>query len=90
MKTCRRCLVTGKVQGVFYRQATLEEANALGITGWVRNLTTGDVEVLICGEEAAVELMCDWLWEGSPGAQVENVEIVPLPWQEYTAFMIRK
>lgn len=90
MKICRRCLVTGKVQGVYYRQAALEEANVLGITGWVRNLATGDVEVLVCGEEEQVELMCDWLWEGSSGAQVQNVEIAPLAWQEYTTFMIRK
>jgi acylphosphatase len=90
MKICRRCLVVGKVQGVYYRQAALEEANVLGITGWVRNLATGDVEALICGEEAQVELMCEWLWEGPPAAQVQNIETVSLSWQEYTTFMIRK
>lgn len=90
MKVCCRCLVSGKVQGVYYRQAALEEATALKISGWVRNLASGDVEVLICGEQEQVDLMCDWLWEGSANAQVQNVEITPLPWQEYTTFMIRK
>lgn len=90
MKICRRCLILGKVQGVYFRQAALEEAAALGITGWVRNLASGEVEALICGEIDRVELMCEWLWEGPPAAQVQEVKIESLPWQDYTTFMIRK
>lgn len=90
MKICKRCVISGKVQGVYYRQAALDQANALGVVGWVRNLATGDVECLICGEEELVEAMCEWLWEGSPTARVENVVEESLPWQEYTTFMIRK
>jgi acylphosphatase len=90
MKVCRRCLIKGKVQGVYFRQATFEEASALGITGWVRNLASGDVEALICGEVDRVELMCDWLWAGPPAAKVQEVVVETLPWQEYTTFMIRK
>lgn len=90
MKSCRRCVVSGKVQGVYFRQAALEQANKLKITGWVRNTSVGDVECLICGEEENVEAMCEWLWEGPPVARVQHVEIETLPWQEYTTFMIRK
>lgn len=90
MKICKRCVISGKVQGVYYRQAALDQANALGVVGWVRNLASGDVECLICGEEELVEAMCEWLWEGSPTARVENVVEESLPWQEYTTFMIRK
>ena len=90
MKMCKRCVVSGKVQGVYFRQATLDQANALGITGWVRNLGSGDVECLVCGEIDNVEAMCEWLWEGPPAARVQDVAIEDLPWQEYTTFMIRK
>lgn len=90
MKICRRCVVSGKVQGVYYRQAALQQANALGITGWVRNLSTGDVECLLCGDLPNVDAICEWLWEGPSTAKVENVTVEDLPWQEYTTFMIRK
>ena len=75
MKICRRCLVSGKVQGVFYRASTAERARALGVTGYARNLPDGRVEVLACGEEAPVKELCDWLWQGPPAAKVEAVEI---------------
>lgn len=90
MKTCRRCLVSGKVQGVYYRQATLEKARDLAITGWVRNTTSDQVEALLCGDTEDVEAMLEWLWEGPPAARVDHVESASLPWQEYTTFMIRK
>ena len=66
----RRCLVSGRVQGVFYRASTRERAHALGVSGHARNLADGRVEVLACGEPAAVDALCDWLWQGPPSAQV--------------------
>jgi acylphosphatase len=75
MLVCKRCLVSGRVQGVFYRASTAERARALGVTGYAKNLADGRVEVLACGEEAAVKELCGWLWEGSPAAKVEAVEI---------------
>ena len=75
MKICRRCLVSGKVQGVFYRASTAERAKALGVTGYAKNLADGRVEVLACGEEVAVMELCEWLWQGPPAAKVENVGI---------------
>jgi acylphosphatase len=74
-RVARRCLVSGRVQGVFYRASTRQRALALGVTGYARNLADGRVEVLACGESAAVQALCDWLWTGSPASQVTSVEI---------------
>jgi len=69
----RRCHVSGRVQGVFYRASTRQRADALGVTGHARNLADGRVEVLACGEPAAVAALCDWLREGPPAASVTDV-----------------
>jgi len=71
----RLCLVSGKVQGVFYRASTSERARALGITGYAKNLPDGRVEVLACGEEVKVRELVDWLWQGPPAAKVESVDL---------------
>ncbi len=78
---CRRCLVSGRVQGVWYRASTQRQAEALGISGHARNLPDGRVEVLACGPPAAVAALCDWLWEGPTHAEVGDVrcEDVELP-----------
>ena len=70
---CRRCWVSGRVQGVWYRASTAAQARRLGITGYARNLADGRVEVLACGEPAAVETLCKWLWQGPPAARVADV-----------------
>ncbi len=75
MIVCKRCLISGRVQGVFYRASTAERARALAVTGYAKNLPDGRVEVLACGEEAAVKELCDWLWQGPPAAKVEAVAI---------------
>jgi acylphosphatase len=75
MKVCRRCLVSGKVQGVFYRASTAERARALGVTGYAKNLPDGRVEVLACGEEEQVRELVDWLRQGPPAAKVQDVDI---------------
>jgi acylphosphatase len=71
---CRRSFVSGRVQGVFYRATCVRQAQALGLTGFARNLADGRVEVLACGEPAAVEQFVAWLWEGSPASKVAGVE----------------
>lgn len=71
----RRCLVAGRVQGVFYRASTRQRAIELGVTGHARNLADGRVEVLACGDSVAVAALCDWLWQGPPSSQVISVEI---------------
>jgi acylphosphatase len=71
----KRCLVSGRVQGVFYRASTAEQARRLGITGHAKNLPDGRVEVLACGEDAKVKELIDWLWKGPPAAEVRSVEV---------------
>jgi acylphosphatase len=71
----RRCYVSGRVQGVFYRASTRQKAAELGCNGYARNLPDGRVEVLIVAAPAAVQSLIDWLWHGPPGAHVTSVEI---------------
>lgn len=73
-QACRRCWVSGRVQGVFYRASTQRKAQELGVRGYARNLPDGRVEVLACGELAAVAALCEWLWQGPPRAEVTAVE----------------
>jgi acylphosphatase len=70
---CRRSFVSGRVQGVFYRATCVRKAEALGLTGFARNLVDGRVEILACGEDAAVDAFVAWLWEGSPASKVSDV-----------------
>jgi acylphosphatase len=76
---CRRCLVSGYVQGVFFRASTREQALALGVTGYARNLRDGRVEVLACGAPDAVGALCGWLRQGPPGARVSDVQCEVCP-----------
>ena len=71
---CRRCLVSGRVQGVFFRASTRQQAIALGLTGYARNLPDGRVEVLACGDDTALQTLLVWLREGPDGATVSGVQ----------------
>ncbi|WP_126453941.1 acylphosphatase [Sulfuriflexus mobilis] len=73
MKPCVHCIVSGHVQGVFYRAATQEQALSLGLKGWVRNLADGRVELKACGPAQQLQQLQDWLWQGPPHAQVNDV-----------------
>ena len=75
MNVCKLCLVSGRVQGVFYRASAARRAAELGVTGYAKNLPDGRVEVLACGEPQAVDALIEWLWKGPPAAQVENVDV---------------
>ncbi len=72
--------VSGRVQGVFFRSTTREEAQKRGITGWVKNLRDGRVEAVFEGEEEDVQEMVDFCHEGSRSARVNEVEV---DWEEY-------
>lgn len=89
-----RARISGKVQGVFFRWSTSEEARRLGVTGWVRNLPDGAVEALFQGPEAAVEAIIAWCGQGPPNARVEGVEVRRRPLGEgeprLPDFIIRK
>ena len=73
MKKFKRFQVTGRVQGVFFRAATRDQAKGLGLTGWARNLANGDVEILACGEDQQLRDLNAWLWRGPPHARVKKV-----------------
>src|SRR3569623_3666218 len=73
MAVCRRCFISGRVQGVTYSAATQRKAQELQLSGYARNLSDGRVEVLICGKEAAIDALAAWLWQGPPHAQVSDV-----------------
>jgi len=72
-----RVLVSGRVQGVGYRQACREQAQALALSGWVRNLDDGRVELLVQGDEAPVRELIAWLHRGPDLARVDEVDIAP-------------
>lgn len=85
-RVCFRCLVGGRVQGVFFRASTREQAVRLGVTGYVRNLPDGQVEVLVCGEPQAVGQLKDWLRVGPPQASVTVVACEPLDYRPLSDF----
>ena len=70
-----RCLVSGRVQGVWFRGNTQKVANRLGVTGHARNLEDGRVEVLACGEAEAVDQLVAWLHRGPALARVDGVDV---------------
>lgn len=74
----RRCFVSGRVQGVFYRASTRQKAVELGCAGFARNLPDGRVEVLAVGEPPAVQGLLEWLWQGPPASEVKAVEVQEL------------
>lgn len=89
MNRCRHFLVSGRVQGVFFRAATEAAARRLGVTGWVRNLADGSVELVACGEEAKLAELERWLWQGPPRARVERVQAREAPPQSFGEFTVR-
>jgi acylphosphatase len=71
----RRFLVSGRVQGVFFRASTVERGRALGLRGFARNLADGRVEVVAAGDGAALQALELWLRRGPPLASVASVQV---------------
>jgi acylphosphatase len=71
----RQVVVTGRVQGVWFRETCKEQAEALGVTGWVRNRDDGRVEAAFEGEPDAVDQMVTWCRSGSSLASVDDIEV---------------
>lgn len=89
-KTRAHVLVSGKVQGVFFRQTTMQQAQTSGVFGWVRNLLDGRVEAVFEGEENAVKALVDFCFHGPSSAKVEKVEVDNEPFVgEFTDFTTR-
>lgn len=87
-RVCYRCLVGGRVQGVFFRASTREQALRLGVTGYARNLPDGQVEVLVCGDPQAVSQLKDWLRQGPPQAAVKVVACEALDFRPLRDFSV--
>jgi len=85
----KRVIITGWVQGVFFRATLLEKAIANNVRGWVRNTAEGSVEAVLEGEESNVERVLKWCSRGPNGAVVENVQVIPENYTgEFTTFSI--
>ena len=74
-----RFVVSGKVQGVFFRASTRQRAQALGLDGSATNLPDGTVEVVASGDAAALDALGAWLWTGPPASRVADVRREPAP-----------
>jgi acylphosphatase len=85
----RRVVVSGDVQGVFFRDSTRREANAAGVTGWVRNRPDGRVEAFIEGAPDAVARLVRWCGEGPRHATVDDVEVSEAEPEGHARFAIR-
>lgn len=83
---CKQIFVSGKVQGVWYRQSTKDEALKRGVTGWARNLSDGRVEVLVCGDAEAVAELEHWLHDGPDRARVDEVITIERDYQAIEGF----
>jgi acylphosphatase len=75
MKSNVHVIISGRVQGVWFRANTKQKAEQLGITGWVRNTSGGNVEAIFEGEENLIQEMLEWCHHGPPFAKVKNVKI---------------
>jgi len=77
MKTTLHLHISGRVQGVWYRESMRLEAERLGVAGWVRNGRDGSVEAMVQGEKSAVGALIEWAWKGPPAARVDAVAVTP-------------
>ncbi len=83
-------LISGRVQGVWYRASTRDEATRLGLTGWVKNLPDGRVELVAEGTAQAVDALIQWCHQGPPYAGVDEVDVKEqAPTGKYDAFDVR-
>lgn len=91
MKIRAAVTVRGQVQGVNFRHYTRMQAEALGVSGWVRNLPDGRVEGCFEGEESAVEALIAWCRRGPDWARVDDLTAVREPWRgEFDNFSVRR
>ena len=81
MKVRAHVLVSGRVQGVFFRMETRDEARKRNVTGWVRNISQGRVETIFEGKKEDVEKIIEFCSAGPPRAKVSKVDV---QWKEYT------
>lgn len=83
-------IVSGKVQGVWYRQSSKEKALELGITGEVSNQSDGTVKIIATGTKEQLTQLTDWCRQGPPKANVTNLDVKELPLQSFKSFTIER
>jgi len=89
MTVARHVTVTGRVQGVFFRAWTQDQAQSLGVSGWVRNTPDGHVEAHVEGDPVAVEQMIERMRGGPPSARVEDLRTWNVEPCEFDGFEVR-
>ncbi|HEX7854371.1 MAG TPA: acylphosphatase [Sphingobium sp.] len=82
----KHLIISGLVQGVFFRAWTVETARSLGVQGWVRNCANGDVEAVVQGDEEIVIRLIEKLWIGPPAARVADIHIMDQAPADFTGF----
>ena len=87
MKTVN-LIVKGKVQGVYYRKTAQEKARELNITGWVKYINDGRVEIMASGDDGAIKQFIEWCKTGPQKAVVENVIVTPLSDEQFEDFKV--
>lgn len=87
---CRHYKVSGVVQGVFFRASTQQQAQKLGLRGWVKNMPDGSVEAMACGDDVQLITFEKWLQQGPPMARVDRLNITNIENdQEQTDFELQ-
>jgi acylphosphatase len=85
----RRVIVSGRVQGVWFRGSMQAVAESLGVKGWVRNLSDGRVEAVLEGEETSVLACVEWVAEGPRHARVDTIDVTEEQPQGLSGFVVR-
>jgi acylphosphatase len=83
-------IVTGKVQGVFYRQSTKEKAIAIGVKGIVKNENDGSVKIIATGSKEQLDKLIAWCRQGPPKAKVDTVNVKEELFRNFTSFSIER
>lgn len=86
---CKHLVISGRVQGVAYRVSMVDAAMRLGVRGWVRNRSNGDVEATVQGTPTAIEAIIEWARRGPSLAIVDNVQIEDAPVESFRRFETR-
>ncbi len=89
METCKAFRVSGRVQGVFFRASCKKKADELGLVGWVRNCSNGDVEGVARGRDDQLAQFRAWLQTGPPMASVDKLEFETSELESFNGFAIR-
>jgi acylphosphatase len=86
-----RLIVKGRVQGVYFRASTVQQARHLGLTGWVMNRQDGSVELVAEGRSDGIEELIAWCRQGPPGARVDEIDLQSQEFRgEFTEFRIKQ